>query len=313
MRHLIFVSLFFSSLTAAVVADEYQIDLHFCYGNSSQLLVEGRVIEQRNASPAKASDNMFSNIWRSLQRLVNDEEEYAKISLLIGSRMFTIRSDEEGYFRFTLPLNDESLSESLTIQLQAENTKLNSQCSLFLPGQANSVGIISDFDDTVVVSDVTDKTKLLLNILTKNYKQREVVEGMSAFYRRLLMTNHEQALLIFLTGSPRQIQKSIEAFLNYHNFPSRIVLTKKLNGENSDPIFDQFKYKTEKIIALLEFFPEIDFVLVGDDGEKDPEVYDYIQMQFPGRIKDVWIRQVSSDSQQQRYAGQQLFVENPGG
>ena len=163
------------------------------------------------------------------------------------------------------------------------------------------------------MSDVADKARLIANIFSKNYKQREAVAGMAEFYTSLLKNNTQAELssLFFVTGSPRQLNESINNFLDYQHFPARILISKKLHGDNSDPLFDQFSYKVEKIKTLFEMFPKISFILVGDDGEKDPEVYAEINKLYPGRVIQTWIRKVSQDPQRATYADQRYFVNAP--
>jgi len=296
------------------VAEENTIDLHFCFGNSNQLVAEGRILEKHEHSPSKESDGFVENFWRTLRLLINDEEEYAKVDLVIDGRYFSQLADEEGYFRFEVLLKDERVDSIKKLLLKSEGAEMDVGCSLFLPTSKKRIAIISDFDDTVIVSDVTDKPKLLVNLFTKNIIQREIVNGMNEFYKKTLAVddNDSTVPLFFVTGSPRQIQPMIEEFLDYHGFPSRIVFTKKLNGDDNDPLLDQFRYKANKIETIIKMLPEIKFVLVGDDGEQDPEVYDYFQQRYPDQVDSVFIRQVVKDKPRQRFEGQTLFVDNPG-
>ena len=312
MKNAFLIFFFLSIILPAIsTADDLQVDIHFCFGNSQKLLLEGRVIEKRENSPANESDGMFANFWRTMRLLVNDEETATKVDLSFNNQYLTGHTDDEGYFSFKVPLKYSPEIKQLTVLLQTEGLKLETECVLFLSQPKIRVGIISDFDDTVVVSDVTDKTRLIVNVLTKNYKQREAVTGMAEYYKELLSSNSAQDSipLFFVTGSPRQIQPVINRFLDYHHFQPRVVITKKLNGDNSDPLFDQLKYKAEKIEIILSLLPDVSFYLIGDDGEKDPEVYREIQKLYPERVKEVWIRQVSKDVQRKRYSGQHLFVE----
>jgi len=186
-----------------------------------------------------------------------------------------------------------------------------SGCDLQVISGENKFGIISDFDDTVIVSNVNNKVKLLTNTFSKNYTQRELVKGIASTYKKELNSKSliNDAPLFFVTGSPRQIQTSIEHFLDLHDFPDRIIISKKLNGDNSDPLFDQFSYKTAKIKELFIMFPHIKFLLVGDNGEKDPEVYHHLQQEFSEQVSGVWIRKVSLDTDRKRFIGQKLFNE----
>jgi len=293
-----------------LLADEYQLDTHFCFGNSKQVMIEGRIIEKRSEpGSVSASDGILKNTWFKLKQFFNDEEEGEPVYASISNGLYKTHTDDDGYFRFDLKLKRPLNSGYQSVKLNLKKNKLQTACQLLVVPNNLSTGIISDFDDTVIISDVTDKVKLLTNTFTKNYAQREVVEGVAAFYQKQLRQNAQAELapLIFITGSPRQIQKDIQKFLNLHHFPSNIIITKKLNGDNRDPLLDQFSYKTNKIEEIFRLFPQVKFLLAGDDGEKDPEVYQYLQQKFPNRVSEVWIRQVSTDVNRKKYSGQKYF------
>jgi phosphatidate phosphatase APP1 len=100
--------------------------------------------------------------------------------------------------------------------------------------------------------------------------------------------------LFFITGSPQQLSSSIEKFLDYHHFPSRIVITKKIHGYNIDPLLNQFKYKVSEIETLFKLYPNIEWTMFGDSGEKDEEVYRYLAKKYPKKIKRFYIRDVKN-------------------
>jgi len=298
------------SLSQNLLADEYQLNTHLCFGNSNQIMIEGRVIEKRSeARDVSANDGTIKNTWYNLKRFFNDEEEDEPVYVRISDGIFKTQTDEEGYFRFNLNFQQPLKPGYQAIKLNLKKNKLQTECQLLVVPNTISVGIISDFDDTVIISNVTNKIKLLTNTFTKNYTQRDVVEGVANFYQKHLQQNTQAELapLIFITGSPRQIQQDIRKFLNLHHFPNSIIVTKKLNGDNADPLLDQFAYKTTKIEEIFKLFPQVKFLLVGDDGEKDPEVYQFLQQKFPDHVSEVWIRQVSTDMNRKKYSGQKYF------
>ena len=131
------------------------------------------------------------------------------------------------------------------------------------------LGIISDFDDTMIVSDVTNKIKLGFNMMFKNYKQRTLVPSILERFKKILAQNPKgmPSTLFILTGSPQQLFTPIEQFLDYYHFPKRTLILKKSHGENLDPLTDQFAYKTQKIERLIKLYPNMKWVMFGDSGE----------------------------------------------
>jgi phosphatidate phosphatase APP1 len=299
--------------TVNLRADELEIVSYNGYGNPQNFHFSGRVIEKHRQSKAREDSHWWQNLWHKLKRLVNDEQSDVTVTLNIGNKRYRGSTDEEGYFVFNETTPSGLHSGWNPIQLNA-GQNAQTPANIFIAPTGECLGIISDFDDTVIVSDVTDKSELLKNSLLKNYKQRQLVSGMPVLYQRILNINDNpaNAPLVFLSASPKQLYKDINAFLDYHDFPKRILVTKQINGDNHDPLTNQKQYKLQKIREVLTKLPTVDFVLVGDDGESDPETYAAIQQQYPDRIKAVWIHAVNTDKNRQRYPSQQLFSETPG-
>ena len=308
-----FTCLFFLFVVMAPVrADEFGVSFFYCYGNMQNLYIEGRVTEIRESSVATENDGWMINIWRKLRQLINDEREGENVTLSIYQQVFQTKTGEEGFFHLVLPTPESIVTGSYTATATIRQGK-NAQCELTIVPPENNVGIISDFDDTVIVTEVLDKQQAALNTLTLNYKQRHAVDGMAIWYKDIIESNPkpDQAALFFVTGSPKQLQLGINQFLDYHQFPKRTIITKKINGDETDPLFDQVQYKQQKIEHLLGLYPNTTFILFGDDGEKDPEVYHDIYTRYPNQIKDIWIRKVADESTRARYPAQHLFSIAP--
>lgn len=266
------------------------------YGDSRGAIIEGRVIESESIKPVKATDSKWRNFIRNLRLLFNDEREERKVTVHAAGGEWTTVTDEEGYLKVAVDLAQPLPPGWQTVTAQAGDGSAEGRLLIVPP--ENTLGIISDIDDTILVSDVTDKDKLLVNSFLKNPLQREAVPGVADYYRRLAERNPRPnaAPVIYLSASPRQFQSSIQAFLDFNDFPSGVLITKKItNDRTSEPLLNQIRYKTEKIEEILARLPRVRFVLVGDDGEKDPEIYHDIRMRFPARVEAVWIRRVHPD------------------
>jgi phosphatidate phosphatase APP1 len=148
---------------------------------------------------------------------------------------------------------------------------------------------------------------MLANTFLHNSTQRQVVPGIVPFYRQLMAANPqpEFAPIIYLSASPRQLHNAINAFLRYNGFPPGVLITKRVTDDStSEPLTDQVAYKTAKIETILTQLPAVRFTLVGDDGERDPEIYADIQKRFPDRVAAIWIRKVNPDPNRVRIVGQ---------
>ncbi|WP_148665374.1 phosphatase domain-containing protein [Sulfurifustis variabilis] len=302
-------------LVAGVQADQREIVVYPGYGGS-RVVIEGRVIEARGGSTEAAGDSWITNLWRTARRLVSDEQEDVAVNVRFEGRTFRAATDEEGYFRVEADLPAGSPAGWRSVEAATGNGDARAKGKVLVVPADNRLGIISDIDDTILISEVTDKSRLLRNLLLVNYVQRQAVPGTAAFYARLAGRNPkpEAAPVFYLSASPRQLQGGIQTFLDRNGFPPGVLITKKVtNDETSDPLLDQVRYKTGRIEQLLAALPQVRFVLVGDDGEKDPEIYDEIRRRYPDRIEAIWIRKAADVVPRPTYPGQRDLAEALGG
>ncbi len=287
-------SILFSLLTFQQLIAQDVIHIYSCYGNAKNMIVEGRILDEREFQETKKEDGMFTNAWRKLGHILNDERKNVPVTLRLDKKEFQASTDDEGYFEFKLHFDHDLLTPNLPIELfLTNNQKVQTTTHIYMISKQKQTGIISDFDDTVIVSDVTKKLSLLYQLLLKNYKQREVVEGLSQRYRKILEKSPDKPLF-FITGSPKQFHQVIEKFLNYHHFPKHTLITKKMHGENAHSIFKQQNYKKTYIEELITLYPQVEWILFGDSGEQDKKIYLDIAKRYPKHIKEIYIRNVES-------------------
>jgi len=150
--------------------------------------------------------------------------------------------------------------------------------------------IISDIDDTIKVSNVLDKKELLHNTFIRKFVP---VRGMPELYRKF---EKKGTAFHYVSGSPWQLYPAIHAFLQDEQFPAGSVELKIFRLKDKSFInfikADQLPYKLNSINTILNRFPQRKFILIGDSGEKDPEVYTEIAGKHKGRIKYIFIRDV---------------------
>lgn len=301
------VAALFLGCSAGFARDEPEILVSYAYGTPQNFVLEGRVFEQQSGLEPRGDDSRLRNLGRTLRALKVDEEKLVPLRVTIAGGTWTVRSDAEGYFTLrgdTPPQAHPGWNPAL-VEAAGGTARTDTELLIVAPGA--TLGIISDFDDTVIVSEVGDRSRLLKHSLLENYLQRRPVAGMADFYRGLLARNHlpEAAPVIYLTASPRQLQPGIRAFLARNGFPPGPIVAKKVSdGAGGDPLLDQAAYKTSRIERILADLPAVRFVLVGDDGEQDPETYRAIRAEHPSRIEAIYIRRVNSDPGRRTYPDQ---------
>ncbi|SFV65585.1 hypothetical protein MNB_SV-12-1969 [hydrothermal vent metagenome] len=254
------------------------------------------MLKEKEFTKVTKEDSWCKNLWRRLRELQRDEIEGKNIIASIKHEVFQTKGDDEGYFEFNVSSKKSLKSGYKTIDLQIENNPDIKKAMATVIGSEPLVGIISDFDDTIIVSDVNNKIKLGFNTMFKNYKQRTIVPSMLERFNKILAQNpkNSPSTLFVLSGSPQQLFIPINSFLDYYHFPKRVLILKKLHGDNTDSLSDQFAYKSQKIERLIKLYPNIKWLMFGDSGEKDLEVYRFIKSKYPHKVKAYYIRDVQN-------------------
>jgi len=270
--------------------------VYHAYGNANNILIQGRMEEKKTFSEAKKDDNWFQNIWRTVRQVKGDELKNQTIYALLNGEKFETKGDDEGYFEFDITTKQALKTGYEKIVLYIKGNSDADETDVTIIGEEPLVGIISDFDDTMIVSDVTNKLKLGYNTVFKNYKQRTVVPTMGERFQKILAQNPKDvpSTLFILSGSPQQLFFAVEDFLAFHHFPKHTLILKKAHGDHKDPLTDQFAYKTEKIERLIKLYPNMRWVMFGDSGEKDAEIYKFIKKKYPKKVISYHIRDVES-------------------
>jgi len=161
------------------------------------------------------------------------------------------------------------------------------------------LSVICDIDDTIKLSSVLNKKDLLRNSLFRPHKP---VVAMSKY---LWSLEKSGAYFHYVSAAPWQLYPSLKQFMD-NNVPRGTVSLRNLRLK--DKSFLSFvkassDYKHKTIRAILQRYPQHQFVLVGDSGEHDPEVYGSIARAFPQQIKAIAIRRVTgADNREQRFA-----------
>jgi phosphatidate phosphatase APP1 len=153
--------------------------------------------------------------------------------------------------------------------------------------------VISDLDDTIKISQVSDRKELIRNTFCRPFKP---VEGMAAVYQR--WSRNERAFLHYVTASPWQLYEPLANFARDAGFPQGVWHMKPVRFTDRTALnltASPESYKIPEISRILERYPQRQFILVGDSGEKDPEIYGELARRFPDRVRLILIREVSDD------------------
>jgi phosphatidate phosphatase APP1 len=274
------------------------------HGTQDVLFLKGRVLEIVGLRPASAGDSRRRNLRNMVRRFLSSEIPHARVraSLQASHRSHEIEAtaDEEGFFdlRFELaqPLKGDTAWHRVEIELLwprlREADEPRATGSVLVPSGAR-FGVISDLDDTVVQSSATDLLKMARITLLQNAYTRLPFEGVGDFYRALQLgrSGEEFNPIFYVSSSPWNLYDLLEDFLDLHGIPAGPLFLKDWSPTT---LGKHEKHKLGVIRTLLATYPKLPFVLIGDSGERDPEIYRQVVQEHPGRIRTIYIRDVTS-------------------
>lgn len=231
--------------------------------------------------------------------LLVDNERGKQVEIAIGEERFTLpRTAEDGHCEDVLTVPVEvveplAVDGRLTVRAVLADRDRRSITGTVTLVRPRGLTIISDLDDTVKVSEVRDRRRLLRNTFVEPF---QAVHGMAARYADW---SRQGAVLHFVSSSPWQLYPPLHAFLQEEGFPEAIWHLKRIRLK--DPSIrrlfaDPYDSKLAVLVPILQEFPERRFLLIGDSGEKDPEVYGEVARRFPGQILRIAIRDVTDEA-----------------
>jgi len=156
------------------------------------------------------------------------------------------------------------------------------------------LSVVSDIDDTIKISHVRDKSELLANTFLNSF---EAAPGMAEAYERLAGEGAD-TVFHYVSSSPWQLYPPLRKFMDTTGFPPGSFHLKEFRVKDRT-FFNMFKSSTETkppvINRLLANYQQRSFILIGDSGEHDPEIYGEIARAHPGRIRHIYIRKVTPE------------------
>lgn len=298
-------ALMIGAATQVVAEDARHVIVDDAWSGATGFRFSGRLVEKRAAPSGKHGG--AKTLYRNTRLLATSGEEGA-VTWRVADLEWSTRADDNGYWELAMnrPLALNPGWHEITTDPAA-----SSPAGLLVVDPANRLGLISDLDDTILVSEVLKKRVLLKNSLAVSPEGRSPVKGMAGLYARLLGQNPapESAAVFYVSASPKQLTDNLRAFLRHNGFPRGVLHLKEISETSDDSLFDQRAYKRRVLESIFLAHPGVRFALFGDDGEKDPEIYAALQEKFPAQIEGVWIRRVDPNPERAKFPGQKDVAE----
>ncbi|MFD2571343.1 App1 family protein [Spirosoma soli] len=286
----------------------YKIVYYRGFGSPTAVWLKGRVLRQRDLSTPSDNDTFWQNILATYQRFESDEVSGVTVRVEAFGKSYTTVTDEEGYFEITInPPNDLPPGRAwFPVRYSLDGVvQPNTQEPIVKDGYLmvsppySQFGVISDIDDTVLVTGATSLLQTARLTFLGNAYTRLPFAGVAAFYRALQSGPVTTLFnpIYFVSSSPWNLYDLLIDFFRIQGIPKGPILLRDL-GLNPE-LLSSSSHHTHKLAMIrkvLDVNPQLPFVLIGDSGQQDPEIYTQVVRDNPGRILAIYIRDVTPET-----------------
>jgi phosphatidate phosphatase APP1 len=201
------------------------------------------------------------------------------------SKQRTIYTNAAGHFSMTAALDFVPTHVRILASEQLSATEE------VIITDAKGISVISDIDDTIKHSAISSGAReIFRNVFIRDLSDL-TIEGVKEWYNKM---SEMGVKFHYVSNSPWQLYPVISTYFNMAGLPPGSFHLKQYSGMMQgifEPVAERKKVTLDKI---ARDFPERRFILIGDSGEADLEVYTDFVLENPGRVAAVFIRDVTT-------------------
>ena len=278
------------------------LKLYRGYANEQELIVMGHVFKPTSIEEYNFQKKNLKNATSVIKMFQMKTQANADVYLKHNNSKIHTKTLMDGYFKFCVPLDQDTTYGWIDYEVSIvyKNKTITTQDSYIRPHKGN-LGVISDIDDTFLVSHTLNPFKKLYVLLFKNIYKRKIFDDVVTHYQALSTAGRENKeefnAFFYVSSSEWNLYRFITKLAEIHQLPKAVLLLKDIKTSLADFFITgrgNHNHKFDKIKHILEFYPNLEYVLLGDDSQHDPFLYEAICKIFPVTVKAVYIRQTGN-------------------
>jgi phosphatidate phosphatase APP1 len=279
-----------------------EIEAYRGYGNARRVLLQGRVLRSQRIGKAGERDSTVRNLVNTWKRIRAHPIPHARLAVTLGDRRTEITADAEGFFRSwvelasPLAVTSPWLDASVGLMEPADSRAVTATARIRLATPDAAFGVISDLDDTVIQSRVSNFLVAVRTVMLGNARTRLPFPGVAALYQALERggDGRRQNPIYYVSSSPWNIHDLVAEFLELQGIPAGPICLRDWDVDVDALSSSRLKQHKEPLIREIHDATDpLQFILVGDSSQKDPEIYASVVREYPGRVLAVYIRNVA--------------------
>jgi len=290
------------------------------FGSTERLWVTGRVLCEPRLRPSAADDPIWRNVVATWRRFESDEVPHARVRVRAAEATLEVDADDEGYFetwiepRAPLPASGKVPVEIELVHPTREKA-VAATTEVLVPSATARLAVVSDVDDTVVPTGAGRLLRMARTMLVNNAHSRLPFPGVAAFYRALAAgRGAEGNPFLYVSSGPWNLYDLLVEAFRLHGLPAGALVLRDwgLTAGGATLPTRHHGHKLGAIRKALELWPDLPFLLVGDSGQADPEIYRQVAAEHRGRVLAIYIRDVGRDAGRPAVADLAAEVEAAG-
>lgn len=257
------------------------------YAGPGWVRVVGRVLIVRPRKKTASGQLASVRGWRSF---IGIPVSNAPVTVRIGDTVHELLSDRGGVvdavIEAELPTGWQDFTMSVEDQLPVP-------ARTFVVGEDVRFGVICDVDDTVMVTALPRPLLAAWNSFVVDEHARIPVPGMSVLLDKLI-AQHPGAPIIYLSTGAWNVAPTLARFLSRHLFPKGAMLLTDWGPTHDRWFRSGREHKQRNLRRLAREFPNLKWLLIGDDGQHDEAIYAHFLDEHPDAVAGVAIRRLST-------------------
>lgn len=285
-----------------------RVETYRSYGTARLAFVRGRVLAEPDHARSGPEDRWWRNLGGTWRRMRSREVPHARVTVRFQGTETEAVADAEGHVHTWLVPEAAPPADRLwhAAELEVVHPPAagpgRATAAVLVPGAAARFGVVSDIDDTVIRTDVARLASMVAGVAFGSAHTREPFPGVAAFFRALHAgTGRAPNPVFYVSNGPWNLYDVLEHFLELRGIPLGPVELRDWEAPWKEiRRVGRYEHKLESIRRIFRTLPDLPLILIGDSGERDPEIYRDLVHEFPARVPAVYIRDVSRDPLRKR-------------
>lgn len=267
------------------------------YGGHGFVRVLARVVHapapdaDEPAATARAEQQAYRRGWRNF---LTAEVPHQRVTVTLGEDEHEVATDRSGQLDVRLP-NPGWAPGWHEVRMRTPKSA-PARARILVVDESQPFGLVSDIDDTVLRTYLPRPMVAAYNTFVLPEHARRPVPGMAVLYQEVLRA-HPGAPTFYVSTGAWNTASTLERFLATHGYPRGPMLLTDWGPTNTGWFRSGQEHKRASLRGLAADFPGIRWLLVGDDGQHDPELYGEFAREHPGNVRAIAIRELGAGEQ----------------